>query len=370
MLELNLLRKNKINLADYDSQQDIENRILISDFSSTDLKVMEEILFNPLKISLKKLTRSLQIPEKDLSCTLAKFAKSGLLSHQDDAIVVDKEMRKCFEFHIQRFDPTFKPDMEFMQGLLRKVPIHVLPIWYALPRSSNNIFESIVEKHLFTPQIFQRYLNDLSFPDNLPQDIMKDLFSCKDFSIASSDIIAKYNLTRPKFEEAMLFLEFRFVCTVCYVKEEDHWHEVVRPFHEWHQYLLFLQNIKAPLLDPTKVKKNEPAKAGPILDATKTFTSAKIIQRVLHGGWILFDQFLQEANLPPNLDSVTTLKKLGNHWKYTIPISSNLEKEAIHSAIFKTLFEDGIVATGTYEGSESVQDCFAVTKLGRLFFEA
>jgi hypothetical protein len=365
MLELNLLRKNKINLADYNSQQDIENRMLISNFSSTDLKVMEEILFNPLKISLKKLTRSLQMQEKDLSCTLAKFAKNGLLSLQDDAILVDKERRKCFEFHIQRFDPNFKPDMEFMQGLLRKVPIHVLPIWYALPRSSNNIFESIVEKHLFTPQIFQRYLNDLSFTDHLPEDIMKDLFASKDFTLTSNDIIVKYNLTRPKFEEAMLFLEFRFVCTVCYMKEEDHWHEVVRPFHEWHQYLLFLQNIKAPILDASKVKKHPPASPVPIADAAKTFSSAKIIQRVLHGGWILFEQFLQEANLPPNLDSVTTLKKVGNHWKYTIPISSNLEKETIHTAIFKTLFQDGIVATGTYEG----QDCFAVTKLGRLFFE-
>ncbi len=365
MLELNLLRKNKINLADYNSQQDIENRILISDFSSTDLKVVEEILFSPLKISLKKLTRSLQIPEKDLSNTILKLAKSGLLSLQDDAIVVDKEMRKCFEFHIQRFDANFKPDMEFMQGLLRKVPIHVLPIWYALPRSSNNIFESIVEKHLLTPQIFQRYLSDLSFPDSIAEDIIKDLFASKDFTLASSDIIAKYNLTRHKFEEAMLLLEFRFVCTVCYAKEEDHWHEIVRPFHEWRQYLLFLQNTKAPILDASKVQKHKQENLLPIVDASKTFSTAKIIQRVLHGGWILFDQFLQEANLPLNLDSVTTLKKLGNHWKYTIPISSNLEKDVIHTAVFRDLFENGIVATGTYEG----QDCFAVTKLGRLFFE-
>jgi hypothetical protein len=257
MLELNLSRKNKINLHDYNSQQDIENRQLISDFSSLDLKVLEEILFSPLKISFKKLIRSLQISEKELHAILQKFGRHNLLSVQDDCILVDKEMRKCFEFQIQRFDSAFKPDMEFIQGLLRKVPIHLLPIWYSLPRSSDNIFESIMEKYLLTPQIFQRYLNDLHLSDAIAQHVMQDLFASKTYTLASSDIIAKYNLSRPRFEEIMLLLEFHFICTVRYIKEEDHWHEIIQPFHEWHEYLLFLQEIKPKILDQKSVKRQK-----------------------------------------------------------------------------------------------------------------
>src|SRR5574338_19380 len=101
MLELSPARKNKVNLADYNCQQDIENRILMSDFSTLDIEVLEEILYSPLKISLKKLSLT------------------GLVSIQDDAILVDKEKRKYFEFQIHRFDSQFKPDMEYIQGILR-----------------------------------------------------------------------------------------------------------------------------------------------------------------------------------------------------------------------------------------------------------
>ena len=158
MLELSPARKNKINLADYNWQQDVENRILMSDFSALDVEVLEEILFNPLKISFRKLLRSLSCEEGDLAQSLQKFSQAGLVSIQDDTIAVDKEKRRVFEFQITRFNPAFKPDMEFIQGLLKKIPIQLLPTWYAIPRSSNNIFESIVEKYLLTPHIYQRYL--------------------------------------------------------------------------------------------------------------------------------------------------------------------------------------------------------------------
>jgi hypothetical protein len=256
MLELSPARKNKINLLDYNSQQDIQNRILMSDFSPFDLEVLEEILFSPLKISLKKLGRTLGCSDEALLPIVQKVAKTGLLTLQDDSISVDKEMRKYFEFQIQRFDSDFKPDMEFVQGLLRKVPIHVLPAWYSIPRSSNNIFESIVEKYLFTPQIFQRYLQELNFGEPVIQGILRDVFSASDFRISSSDLISKYNLARTDFEEIMLLLEFNFVCCVSYVKEDDHWLEIVTPFYEWHQYLRFLKETEAhPIETPETISR-------------------------------------------------------------------------------------------------------------------
>ncbi len=207
MLELSPARKNKINLADYNSQQDIENRILMSDFSTLDIEALEEILYSPLKISFKKLVRTVGCSEQDLHNTIKKLSSTGLVTIQDDAILVDKEKRKYFEFQIHRFDPQFKPDMEFLQGILRKVPIHLLPSWYSIPRTSNNIFESIVEKYLLTPHIFQRYLMELNFGDQTLNAIMNDVFTAPDFKVSSSDLISKYNLKRADFEEMLLILE-------------------------------------------------------------------------------------------------------------------------------------------------------------------
>ena len=63
MLELSPARKNKINLTDYNGHQDIENRILMADFSVFEHDILEEILFNPLKLSLKKLARTMDCEE-------------------------------------------------------------------------------------------------------------------------------------------------------------------------------------------------------------------------------------------------------------------------------------------------------------------
>src|SRR5205807_9550304 len=136
-------------------------------------------------------------------------------------------------------EPDFKPDMEYLQGILRKVPIHVLPLWYAIPRTSNNIFESIVEKYLLTPNAYHRYLSELTFTNPIAARVMHDVFTSPDCRMSSSDIITKYNLTRAEFEEILLLLEFSFVACVTYTRGEDLFLEWVTPFNEWHEYLLF-----------------------------------------------------------------------------------------------------------------------------------
>jgi hypothetical protein len=248
MLDVTSPRKNKINLADYNSEQDIQNRIILSDFTPFDLTVLEELLFSPLKLSLKKLARTLSVEEGDLTPVLIKLTQTSLLGILGDTITIDKDVRKYFEFQIQRFDPDFKPDMEFLQAILRRIPSHILPTWYAIPRTSTNVFDSIIEKHLLTPQIFYRHLSELNITDPIILGIIKDVLSA-DLRASSSDLIAKYNLTRADFERIMLHLEFNFICSVRYVKEDEHWHEVVTPFHEWSDYLTFLKETNTPAID-------------------------------------------------------------------------------------------------------------------------
>lgn len=478
MLELTPVRKNKVNLADYNCQQDIENRMLLADSSPFDLEVFEEILFSPLKISVKKLARNMGCGEEALAPLLEKLSRTGLLTIQEDTISIDKEMRKYFEFQIARFDPAFKPDMEFLQGLLRKVPIHFLPIWYSIPRTSNNIFESIVEKYLLTPQIFQRYLSDLHFVDPVVGDIVSDLFSAPDFKLYSSDVIGKYNLARRDFEEILLLLEFNFIGCLFYQKEGDHWLEVITPFYEWHQYLRFLKATEAPILKSASVQRSRKSDFAFIEDMSALlalslkkpisieswdgenllplkvvsdlashcslpidskqqlqsaaehltqvlrklilvqlvqFTDYKIhpldsardwldksletkalylyrhalnriltcslpssmvternireaeksIRRVLHGGWVLFDDFLKGVHVSLSEESAVMFKRMGKQYKYALPIYGENEKKLLRATIFEWLLETGMVATGVSQG----QDCFSVTPFGRFCFE-
>ncbi len=276
MHDIGLQKKNKITLEDYDFRQDIENRLIMGQFSSLDLVVLEEILYSSITIPVRKLSKNVDLEETELLPILQKLSKTGLFSFDDQTITVDKEMRKYFETQILKFDPDFKPGMEFFQSLLRKVPIHVLPVWYSIPRTSNNIFESLVEKYLLTPQIFQRYLLDLNFSNPTMAAIVKDVYNAPDFTIFGKDLIEKYGLTKEQFEEYLLYLEFNLVCCLGYRKVGDDWNEVVTPFHEWHEYLLFLKKTEAkPIALPAEIVRFRPQDFSFAHDLSLILTMAK-----------------------------------------------------------------------------------------------
>lgn len=244
MVELAAHRKNKICLSDYNYVKDIENRLIMSQFSTLDLSVLEEILYSSLNIPVRKLTKNLEIDDKTLRPILEKFSKMGLLKLSGDTIEVDKEMRKYYETQALKFDEDFTPGMDYLQSLLRKLPIHVLPSWYQIPRTSDNIFDSLIEKHLLTPHIYQRYLSELNFTDPTLTSIMNDVFNSPDLQLFAHDLIEKYDLSKEQFEEYMLLLEFHFVCCLGYTKINDQWKEIVTPFHEWREYVLFIRETE------------------------------------------------------------------------------------------------------------------------------
>jgi len=238
MLELNPYRKNKINLADYDYVKDIENRRLLASLTTDEMAVLEEILYSPPKVSLEALKNSLDV---DVEPALEKLLPSNLFTIEEGTLFINKEMRKYFEAQAEKFEDDFTPGMEFLQTLLKKVPIHVLPNWYPIPRSSDNIFDAIVEKYLETPQTYQRYLNELGFGDETLSSIMKDLFEAPEYYLLAKDVMAKYGLDQNTFEEIMLILEFNFVCCISHMEKDGVWMQVVTPFHEWREYLRHLR---------------------------------------------------------------------------------------------------------------------------------
>ncbi|NGX38361.1 MAG: hypothetical protein K1000chlam2_01534 [Chlamydiae bacterium] len=254
MADVATFRKNKIELKEYDYSKDIQNRVLMSQFSLLDFEVLEEILYSSLRIPLSILEKNLDISNDQLVSILEKLSKTQLFKVVADHVLVDKEMRKYYELQILKFEEDFKPGMEYLQGLLKKVPIHILPIWYSISRTSNNIFESIVEKHLETPQIFQRYLMELNLTDPIQKGIMNAVYQSPDYCVNAADMIKKFNLTQEALEEHMLHLEFSFVCCVRYVREKKGFKEVITPFHEWCEYLCHVRDTEpASIIDEEKI---------------------------------------------------------------------------------------------------------------------
>lgn len=276
MHELAQARKNKVCLEDYNFRHEIENRLLMARFSPLDLEVLEEILYSSIKVSVSKLAKTLDLGAEEIQTILATLSKTGLFTFEGDLICIDKDMRKYFEMQLLKFDPDFKPGMEFLQSLLKRVPISILPGWYSIPRTSNNIFDSIVEKYLFTPQIFNRYLSELNFTNPLLSHVMNDVYSAPGFTLQADSAIEKYGISHEQFEEIILELEFHFVCCLSYRKIKGRWQEVVTPFHEWQEYLTFLQQTEVPSLSPvSQVKRKRPHYFSFIEDMTLLLTLAK-----------------------------------------------------------------------------------------------
>jgi DNA-binding Lrp family transcriptional regulator len=260
MVDTQTYRKNKINLEDYDYRKDIQNRVLLSQLNSEDLEVLEEIIYSPTTFPMSRLAKQAGKTDKEILEILMKLSETGLFKIEEETVIVDKEMRKYFETQLAKFEENFTPGMEFLQALLKKVPIHILPNWYPIPRTSNNIFHSLIEKYLYTPQTFQRYLAELNFNDETLNRIVSDLFNSPNYRIYSHDLREKYGLSDESFEEMILYLEFNFVCCLVFEKQEDEWIEVVTLFQEWKDYLSFLKESQPKEIQKKhQVKRTRPA---------------------------------------------------------------------------------------------------------------
>jgi hypothetical protein len=259
-------QKNKVVLSDYNYTSDIENRLFLADLSLLEVEVLRELLNGSLKTSVTNLSELQGCGINELKSALQKLSTTKLFTTQGDSITLDKEQRKYYEAQIIKFDDDFKPDMEFLQSLLNKVPIHVLPNWYSLSGASDHIFNSIIDKFLLTPKIYQRYLNDLVFPDPILNKIVKDIRSAPNFKVYSHDLIEKYKLTRKQFEEYVLHLEFNFICCLSYCHADNVWEEVLTPFHEWREYLQMIHEKKPkPVIEQDKIERTHPHDFGFLL---------------------------------------------------------------------------------------------------------
>lgn len=266
---VNPLKMNKINLSDYPYEKDIECRILMAELTVFEVDVLAEIIHGSLKSTIHQISEHLEVTEDKLLPILEKLQKLNLYRLDGAKIFVDKEMRKYYESQVPKFDDRFRADLEFIKSLLNKVPIHVLPTWYSLPRSSDDIFGSIIDKHLLTPKIYQRYLDEITFDKPVLNEITNDIYDSPNYRVYAKDVMKKYNLTRELFEENMLLLEFSLVCCLSYTQSNKHWEEVITPFYEWKQFLTFRQKtFPVPITNPLEIERTHPYDFGFVQDMT------------------------------------------------------------------------------------------------------
>jgi hypothetical protein len=235
-------KRGKVVLSDYDYQSDVRDRLLLSEIRTLDYQILEEILFSPVKFTIEKLSDNLDLSVEDILPTIEKFLPTALFQFDGTTLTINKEKRKYFETHLQKFEDDFTPGMEFLQNILRSVPIDVLPIWYHIPRSSNNIFHSLIEKYLLTPATYQRYLLEYFSGDDLIAQLAKKIHLAPCSCIPAKELQEKYSLTKEDFTELLLYLEFSLIASVRYERNGDGWEEIVTPFAEWYEYQKFLSS--------------------------------------------------------------------------------------------------------------------------------
>lgn len=237
MLELVPAKKYKIQLSDYDFQKDINHRKLLASLSPLEIEILEEILFHPLTIPLRDLSRSLELSLPELEKYLKKLQASSLFSLEEEALHVDKEARKYFEIEIERFAEEFKPDLEFFHSLLKKVPIHSLIHWYSIPKSSDHIFSSLIEKQISSPYLYEKHLLEVSVDASLKQSIDL-LFERPDLCLPIKTLQKTLSLSEEELETLLLNLEFHLIGFSVYRNQGNSYQRYLVPLREWEEYLL------------------------------------------------------------------------------------------------------------------------------------
>lgn len=266
-----IARKHKIELNDYAYQRDIANRLLLGDLRESDITILEEIIDGSLKITVKQLAHNLDIAADSITPLLQRLESVDLLKIEGDTLLINKEMRKYYSCELAKFSEAFTPDLQHLQALLSKVPIHVLPLWYVIPRTSDNIFQSILEKYFQTPRIYQKYFEELALENANLYRLFDALQQSPDFSLSATKIREMFNLSHYQFHEWILSFEYHLGGSLCYRSHNGVWEEYVTLYQEWKHYQNFLRNhapisIQEDSKDTTNVELTHPSDFGFIED--------------------------------------------------------------------------------------------------------
>jgi len=255
MLDLSAIKKMRINLTDYQWEEDCNMRLLLASLDVIDVEVMEEILFSPLEVPLSELMETLEYSKEILENSIKKLSLSGLCSLAQDKLTIDKKVRRWFDLHSIRFHENFYPNLEFFQKMLHFLPMSVLPLWYNIPRTSNNIFLSILEKHIFTPSSLKKHLEDIATLSPHTEMIITKVFAAPDYSYPVALLSKELELSEKDLEELILFLEYSLILGKKFIQRDKTWEAILVPYCEYAEYYRFLDSTALkPIQDSSHVE--------------------------------------------------------------------------------------------------------------------
>jgi hypothetical protein len=227
----------KVILEDFDSKRSLNLRLYIEKLSTKDTFVLEEILYSPLKVSIEDLSSNTDLPTRELFESIENLLPLKLFTVEDDFLLVNKEMRKYFETLIEKFSRDFSPNLDYFKEILKNVPIHCLVSWFHIPRTSNNIFNSLIEKHFKTPKLYLRYIKETLMDDKMLAAIVEMVCSSLDGKLPTSFILEKFCLKEEELEEKILFLEYHFILCSSYEIKDGKYIKFLSLFNELKEWI-------------------------------------------------------------------------------------------------------------------------------------
>jgi|GEM_PF-3150523 len=420
-------RKNKVSLSDFNYLKEIETRLFFARLSAKEIAILRELADDSLKIDLPEFAKRTKTAPKTLQTFLKKLEGVKFLKIEGDSLIIDKEQRKISESFLVKFDEDFEPGMEYLKGLLSKIPPIIQTQWYHLPRNADNIFQNLIDNTFLTPKIYAQYIDQLEYDHPLLKTIVKDLYASPDLSLSAIKVMQKHKLTEEQFHELVLLLEYNLVACLSYQPNEEGWDEMITPFAEWRTFQHFLKKT-APKPITGKVKKFREEDFAFVLDLSQLLEKVikapaasksadpytqemldrllflhlvkeeggkliakesahnwlkksigdralsmsrhptaveKGLHRVLRSGWVYVDDFLNGFFGVLGSKEKLSLKNRGKKWGYFLPEYTDEEKAVIRKTLTERLFEAGFVALGEHQGKQ----CFCVTNFGRKFLE-
>lgn len=223
----------KIELEDFDYQSAISSRLLVEKLNTSQMHVLEEILYSPLKICIDELCDNTDTDTLQIHSILEALSPLGLFTVEGNKLLVKKDARKYFEMLIEKFADDFSPDLDYFRNLIKHVPIHSVVAWFHIPRTSNNIFNSIIEKHFLTPKTYEKYIKETLVATPEISEIAYYVINSKEDKVSCKEILEKFTLTEEQLEEKILLLEYHYIAASCYEVQGDHYEKYLSLFAEW-----------------------------------------------------------------------------------------------------------------------------------------
>ncbi|MCH9621963.1 MAG: hypothetical protein S4CHLAM20_13960 [Chlamydiia bacterium] len=233
MQDILMVNPCKVELEDFDYERDLKLRLHLEKLNTHAIYVLEEILYSPLKVSIQELCDNTETSYTDIHSILDSLKPLGLFDINNETLFIKKDVRKYFEMLIEKFEPDFSPNLDYFKDLLKHVPIHCIVSWYHIPRTSNNIFNSIIEKHFKTPKIFEKYITETLSLDPIAQNVADLVLNSSCGKVSCKEIQEKTSLNEEELEKIILFLEYHYIIASSYEVEDNHYTKYLSLFSEW-----------------------------------------------------------------------------------------------------------------------------------------